>query len=96
MRACASTLTRPRVRQDVRDARGRPHVGPATRFVSHAWSYPFADLLAALLARAEAAPHDATAEDEYLWIGTACVLLPARTRMHDANCTSRPPAQTSS
>jgi hypothetical protein len=57
------------------DARGRPHVGPATRFVSHAWSYSFADLLAALLMRAKAAPL-AAAEDEYLWIGAARLLLP--------------------
>jgi hypothetical protein len=50
-------------------------VGPATRFVSHAWSYSFADLLAALLMRAKAAPL-AAAEDEYLWIGAARLLLP--------------------
>jgi hypothetical protein len=44
-------------------------VSDATRFVSHAWSYPFADLLAALLARGEEAAHAETAEDEFLWIG---------------------------
>lgn len=39
-------------------------VAPATHFVSHAWTYRFADLLAALDARADAA-------DAYFWIGAA-------------------------
>ena len=43
-------------------------MAPATCFVSHAWVYPFADLLAAL----QALPG---AEKAYFWIGT-------RTRMH--------------
>ena len=50
--------------QGVCDARGQPHVARATRFVSHAWAYPFADLLAALAAHAE--KHTETA---YFWIG---------------------------
>ena len=50
--ACRGRAT---LSQDVaRGARGSPHVAPATRFVSHAWAYPFADLLAALEARPEA------------------------------------------
>ena len=53
-------------RQGCCDARGLPFVGRATRFVSHAWSYPFADLLAALEAHAEK-----EAETAYFWIG-AC------------------------
>ena len=38
----------------------------ATRFVSHAWSYPFVDLLAALETHAEK-----DTETAYLWVGTA-------------------------
>jgi hypothetical protein len=81
MCVCASTPARVRPRrrtQGVCDARGRPHVGPATRFVSHAWKYPFADLLAALLARGDAAvaQHTTAAEDEYLWIGVCLALAP--------------------
>jgi hypothetical protein len=30
------------------DAAGVPHVGAATRFVSHAWAYPFTELVEAL------------------------------------------------
>ncbi len=73
--------------QGVRDARGRPRVGPATRFVSHAWSYPFADLLAALFAHGRAAPH---AEDEYLWIGAAAQhsVLPCVRVAEARRCTS--------
>jgi hypothetical protein len=43
-------------------------VARATHFVSHAWSYPFCDLLSALEAHAEreAAADGATA---YFWIG---------------------------
>jgi hypothetical protein len=70
------------------DARGRPHAGDATRFVSHAWRCPFADLLAALLARAEEEAHVASAEDEYLWIGAArmqAAALPARMRVAHAS-----------
>jgi hypothetical protein len=48
------------------DARGRPHVARATRFLSHAWSFAFAGLLAALEAHADGAPD---AEDAYFWIG---------------------------
>ena len=48
------------------DARGQPHVARATRFVSHAWAYPFADLLSTLEAHTE---HDS--ETAYFWIG-AC------------------------
>jgi hypothetical protein len=36
-----------------RDAHGRASVAPATRFVSHAWRYVFADLLEALSEHAE-------------------------------------------
>jgi non-ribosomal peptide synthetase component F len=42
------------------------HVGFATRFVSHAWSYPFVDLLAALDVQPGGGPDDA-----YYWIGAA-------------------------
>jgi hypothetical protein len=49
------------------DATGCPFVAAATRFVSHAWSGNFADLLAALKAHAE---HAASAGQEpYYWIG---------------------------
>jgi hypothetical protein len=52
--AHATCRGRATLSQDVaRGARGSPHVAPATRFVSHAWAYPFADLLAALEARPE-------------------------------------------
>ena len=51
--------------QGVCDVRGQPHVARATRFVSHAWAYPFADLLAALQAHAEQ-----DTQTEYFWIGT--------------------------
>ena len=57
------------------DPRGRPHVATATCFVSHAWQYSFAKLLAALEAHADTTPG---AEDAYFWLGaprradTAC------------------------
>ena len=51
------------VLRDEPDGRGAPSVARATRFVSHAWAYSFADLLAALLAHA---PAD---DAEYYWIG---------------------------
>ena len=65
--------------QDARDELGRPHVGQATVFVSHAWAYSFADLCAALLARfdpprggdADGATADAEATTPFLWLG-AC------------------------
>ena len=46
--------------------RGRLCVAPATRFVSHAWSYVFTDLVSALDVHAEGAPE---AVDAYFWIG---------------------------
>ena len=49
------------------DARGTPHVARATHFVSHAWSYPFLDLFAALEAHVERDAHDG--ETAYLWVG---------------------------
>lgn len=57
--------------QDARDApSGLPVVGPATVFVSHAWKYPFADLVAALTARFDSASDAAlaAAAQPYLWI----------------------------
>ena len=53
-------------------------MGPATRFVSHAWSYPLVDLLDALYAHGAATPN---AEDEYLWVG-ACRLDTFTTAAH--------------
>jgi tetratricopeptide (TPR) repeat protein len=43
------------------DDRGRPLVAPATRFVSHAWAYQFADLLSALATLPDA-------DEQYFWI----------------------------
>jgi hypothetical protein len=64
--------------QGARDAAGLPHVGAATVFVSHAWAYSFADLLAALESRfgeANVAPGDAAAAPyaalpgTFMWLG---------------------------
>ena len=68
LRLGCAVHARTRAPQDARDARGRPLVARATRFVSHAWRYPFADILAALDALAAA---DAGAEDAYFWLGAA-------------------------
>ena len=48
------------------DGAGRPLVAAATVFVSHAWRYRFVDLVAALMARFDGAPH---AHEVYLWNG---------------------------
>ncbi len=48
---------------------GRPLVAPATAFLSHAWAYPFEDVLAALLSRFEG-----DADGVYVWAG-ACPAL---------------------
>jgi hypothetical protein len=56
------------LRADVRDASGAPTVGPATVFVSHAWSYNFATLAATVLGRLAAEPG---AERVYLWLGAS-------------------------
>jgi hypothetical protein len=50
-------------------APGHPAVAPATRFVSHAWSYTFADLVEALEAHFAAQREDE--EQHWLWLG-AC------------------------
>ncbi len=47
--------------------RGAPRVAPATRFVSHAWAYPFADLLAALEGHA-ARPEERQDATPYYWL----------------------------
>jgi hypothetical protein len=52
--------------QDARDEAGRPLVAAANVFVSHAWAYPFSDLVAALTARFE---HDEHADALFLWNG---------------------------
>ena len=47
-------------------------VAPATVFLSHAWAYRFADLLAAVRTLADS---DAKAHDTYVWNGMhLCVL----------------------
>ena len=63
--------------QNERDARGRPFVAPATLFVSHAWSYRFADIVSALEAHHEAQPY---ADRQYFWLGAT----PLSTGMHAA------------
>ena len=57
-----------RVRQNECDAHGRPFVARATLFVSHAWSYRFADIVSALEAHYEAQPD---ADRQYFWLGAA-------------------------
>jgi hypothetical protein len=52
--------------QGRRDATGRPFVSRATVFVSHAWSYTFTDLVAALLAKFK---DDSERDAVYLWNG---------------------------
>ena len=71
---CALTFSA----QGACDARGQPHVARATRFVSHAWAYPFADLLSALEAHAEQ-----DTETAYFWIG-ACGCTAWRSTSHAA------------
>ena len=50
--------------QGATDDSGRPRVATATRFVSHAWLYPFLELLDALEAYSDAA-------DAYFWVGSS-------------------------
>jgi hypothetical protein len=66
------------LRADARDARGAPAVGPATVFVSHAWSYTFATLAETVLDHfaaeeaeevADGAQAASSTERVYLWIG---------------------------
>jgi hypothetical protein len=54
------------LRAGATDEDGRPHVAPATCFLSHAWSYKYADLVAAVDAKFEG---DAAAASVYLWNG---------------------------
>jgi hypothetical protein len=64
-----------------------PLVAAATHFVSHAWAFPFADLVAALAARDAAgadAGADAHAHTAYFWLGASChacgAVTPLRSR----------------
>ncbi len=51
--------------------RNRPHVAAATCFVSHAWSYAFSDLLAAL------EHHAGDEQDTYFWLGAGAARAPS-------------------
>jgi hypothetical protein len=63
--------------QGRRDPAGRPFVARATVFVSHAWSYTFDDLVAALMAKFK---EDPARDVVYLWNGVPCDAVVWRTR----------------
>ena len=66
------------VRLGATGADGRAYAAPATVFISHAWRYPFAQLLEAVEAFARAQPNPA---DVYMWLVSVLRLLsPCRRR----------------
>ena len=55
----------------------------ATHFVSHAWKYPFNDLLTVLEAQVE---RDARNETAYFWIGASRSVGTRRSRLRFSHC----------